>query len=110
VAKEGYISEEYSKDLNVMPTEFTVSNYPNPFNPVTTIRFNLPESGNVMAKIYNIRGKEINELVNGVYNAGVYNIQWDAKDQMGRKVSSGLYIIRVQYNNRVKTQKMILMK
>lgn len=93
-----------------IPTEFALhNNYPNPFNPITNIRFDLPEATHVTITIYDITGREVIKLVNQNMNAGYRNIIWDAKDKYGRNVSSGLYIYQMRtgagFN---KTDKMIL--
>ncbi len=80
-------------------------NYPNPFNPSTNINFNLPESGLVTLKVYNLLGQEIAELVNGSMVSGSYSINFDASG-----LSSGVYIYRLQAGNQVQTKKMMLIK
>ncbi len=71
------------------------ANYPNPFNPVTTIRFDLTRTMNVRLDIININGKTVRNLVNSYKTAGSYSIPWDALDDKGRKVASGVYIYRL---------------
>jgi len=93
-----------------IPTEFALhNNYPNPFNPMTNIRFDLPEATHVTITIYDITGREVIKLVNQNMNAGYRNIIWDAKDKYGRNVSSGLYIYQMRTGTGFnKTDKMIL--
>lgn len=89
-----------------IPGEFTLSqNYPNPFNPSTTIQFSLPQSGNVKLSVYNIRGQQVTTLVNGVRNAGVYSVTWDASN-----LSSGIYFYRLESGTTVLTKRMTLLK
>jgi len=85
-------------------------NYPNPFNPSTNIRFTLPEAKKVKIDIYSITGQKIKTLVNNTMNAGYHKITWDATDNNGAKVSSGVYIYQLKCGNEVFTKKMIFTK
>ena len=80
-------------------------NYPNPFNPTTNIRFSLPESQNVTIKVYDILGREIATLANGLMSAGSYNVPFNAMN-----LSSGVYLYTVQAGTRIMTGKMMLAK
>jgi hypothetical protein len=91
--------------------EFAVSNYPNPFNPTTTIRFSLPHQAQVIVEIFNALGAKVRTLINGeTYQRGYYNVTWDGKDSNGRTASSGMYFYRIVAGQNVKTVKMLLMK
>ena len=97
--------------VSTMPTEFALDqNYPNPFNPSTTIRFALPEAGEVSVKIFNTRGQVIRTLVNSSYDAGIHNITWDAASDNGVRVASGIYFYQLVSQNFKQVRKMILMK
>jgi len=85
-------------------------NYPNPFNPTTTISFTLAESGPASLKIYNAKGQLVRQLTDSAYNAGQHHLVWDGRDTGGRPVSSGLYFYRLQTRDYNKSHKMILMK
>jgi len=75
-----------------IPTSFSLQgNYPNPFNPKTTIRIGLPEISSVTVTIYDLMGREVKTLFNGIENPGYKNIVWDSKDNLGKYVSSGMY-------------------
>ena len=101
---EGTASDE-------LPTDFKLEqNYPNPFNPSTNIKFSINEPGNVSLKIYDILGREVTTLVKDNFNAGVYNVTWDAKNSGGAKVGSGTYFYRIVSGNNVITKKMLLLK
>ncbi|GAB6282848.1 MAG: hypothetical protein STSR0008_15980 [Ignavibacterium sp.] len=90
----------------INPTSFELNqNFPNPFNPTTTIRFSLPEAGFVKLIVYNILGEEVKTLVDGFRNVGTYNVQWNASN-----LASGIYIYRLQTEKFVEMKKMILMK
>jgi hypothetical protein len=91
--------------------EFAVSNYPNPFNPTTTIRFSLPDNARVSVEIFNTLGEKVRTLIHGeVYQAGSYNVMWDGKDNYGRAASSRIYFYHIVAGQNVKTMKMLLMK
>ncbi len=87
-----------------------VSNYPNPFNPSTTINLNLPTTSRVTIDIYNVLGAKVRVLQDGVLSAGNHSIEWDGTDNNGRELSSGIYFYRVQAGNDIVTQKMLLVK
>jgi len=94
------------------PKNFTLlQNFPNPFNPTTTIRFELPHPAQVSLKIYNIQGKLVRVLLVEQYRAaGFYNIVWNGKDDFGLEVSSGIFFIRVDGRGFSKTKKTTLIK
>ncbi|MDZ7313673.1 MAG: right-handed parallel beta-helix repeat-containing protein [candidate division KSB1 bacterium] len=85
-------------------------NYPNPFNPNTTIRFALPEAGNVTLAIYNIYGQLVRQLVSGEMKAGWHSVVWDAKDDHGVRVASGVYLYVLKAGEFVAQRKLVLMK
>jgi hypothetical protein len=95
-----------------IPTEFSLEqNYPNPFNPATTIRFGLPSASNVYLEVYNMLGQRVATLISGeYYEAGMYNVHWNARDDIGRPVSSGLYIYRISAGDYVNVKKMMFTK
>ena len=93
-----------------LPTEFASTVYPNPFNPRTTISYDLPADTDVSIVIYNETGQEIRHLVTQHYTAGRYNVQWDAKDYLGRSVGSGVYIAKIVAGPNTAIQKMLLLK
>lgn len=91
--------------------EFTLlSNYPNPFNPVTSIRYNLKRNSDVTITIYDLLGNVVNEIFQGTQNAGVKNIAWKATNSSGDKVSSGIYIYKVETNNTYGFGRMMYLK
>lgn len=100
---------EYSKIINIdlgSPSQLELSqNYPNPFNPITTIKFSLPQSGNVKLTIYNLLGERVAELVNEFKESGVHTIYFDASE-----LNSGVYIYKVESNGFVRARKMTLVK
>ncbi|MDN5354722.1 MAG: hypothetical protein PWQ09_1478 [Candidatus Cloacimonadota bacterium] len=97
-------------ELEVVDMGTNLSNYPNPFNPETTINFSLNEAGPVELAIYNIKGQKIKTLVNETLPAQNYNIVWNGRDDNNQQVSSGVYFYRMNTSTYTSTRKMILMK
>lgn len=85
-------------------------NYPNPFNPTTTIRYRLTTAIDVNLTIYNSVGQELRRLVNSKQSAGEHSVQWDATDDAGNPVGSGLYLIRLTSDPFTSTKKSILIR
>jgi len=93
------------------PTDYFISqNYPNPFNPTTSIKYSLKEDGRVKLAIFNIRGQLVRNLVDAKQTAGLYNFQWDGKDENGTVVPSGVYLYTIHVNEYKMTKKMSLTK
>ena len=89
---------------------FGMENYPNPFNPSTTIRYTLPEASNVRLTIYNVLGQEVRTLVNAAQSRGVHSVQWDGRDASGRQAATGIYIYRLEAGQFVATRNMVFTK
>jgi hypothetical protein len=86
-------------------------NYPNPFNPKTTINFSLEEPCNVTLDIYNIKGQKVKTLVDSKFEKGIYDLTWDSKDSNGIAVSSGIYFYKFKVNGKTESvKKMLLLK
>ncbi len=85
-------------------------NFPNPFNPVTTIRFDVKERGHVYLKIYNVAGQLVKTLVDETRDASSYSIPWDGTNNLGADVASGVYFYRMESSNFIKTRKMVLLR
>ena len=86
-----------------------ISNYPNPFNPTTTIKYDLNESAFVQIEIFNIKGQMINSLVNQSQDAGQKSIIWNGTDSQNDKVSSGLYFYRLILDGKYHSMKKCIM-
>lgn len=99
-----------SVEEDFVAKSFTLSAYPNPFNPFTTIQYSLPERSDVELIIYDILGREIWNLSDSEKPAGTYKIQWDGSNSFGMKVSSGIYILRLTAGKHSKTHKLMLLK
>jgi Tol biopolymer transport system component len=114
----------YVKDINLAdyttvtsvetekPSVFALQgNYPNPFNPSTTIQFSLATAGKVNLTIYNVAGQKIRELVkNAELTPGIHHVLWDGHDDLGKPVSSGVYLSKLQMGSKVLAGRMLLMK
>lgn len=93
-------------DNNEVVSSFELGqNYPNPFNPVTTIKYSVPSTGNVVLKVYDVLGREVSTLINRVQEAGQHSISFDAS-----ALSSGMYIYTITSGNFTASKKMMLMK
>ena len=98
-------------DAIEVPYEYRLSNaYPNPFNPVANLQYELPEVTEVKLTIYNLMGQEVRTLVDKKAQPGVHNIQWNTLDNKGRAVASGVYLYRLETAEFTKTMKMTLLR
>ncbi|MBL7067223.1 MAG: T9SS type A sorting domain-containing protein [Candidatus Marinimicrobia bacterium] len=96
---------------NVIPSEFRLyPNYPNPFNPVTTIAYDLPEESYVELIVYNIRGERVKTLLKGFQEVGSYQLSWDGRDQNSEILSSGIYFLQISTGKYLKTNKMVFIR
>ena len=105
IAADWYGSEIMVNSL-LLPKEFTLSPaYPNPFNPVTNIRFSLPIDSEVSLSIYNLQGREVSTLIDANLDAGYHSVIWNADNN-----ASGVYFVKMVAGDFVNTQKLILVK
>lgn len=94
------------EDVAAMPVTFKLhNNYPNPFNPTTTIKYDIPENSHVSLKVYDILGREVATLINGVKNAGYHQVTFDAS-----RLASGTYVYRITTDKQSYSKKMLLLK
>ena len=95
-----------------IPDEFALNqNYPNPFNPSTQISFDVPQGGeHIMLNIYNILGQNVSTLANGVMNPGTYIMEWNATDEVGNPVASGIYFYELRSSSFTARKKMLLIR
>ncbi len=97
--------------ISSLPSEFILVNcYPNPFNPETTIEFQIPRQGNVSIKIFDINGIQITDLYKGLNSAGSYKVRWNGVNDKGLKVATGIYFCVVRFENALKYNKLLLLK
>ena len=85
-------------------------NFPNPFNPVTTLRYDLPENSYVNVTVYDMLGRQVRTLVNTTQDAGFRSVIWNATNDYGKPVSAGIYLYQIQAGEFVQTKKMVLLK
>jgi len=97
--------------LTLVPRDFALErNYPNPFNPQTTIRYSVADAGKVAVRIYNVLGQEVVTLVNEDHLPGFYAVRWNGRDRVGRAVASGVYLYRMEAVGFSQVQKMLFLK
>ena len=111
-AKQKYdMATSINDSNNSLPEEFLLhQNYPNPFNPTTTISFTLPNRTNISLEIYNVLGQKVRTLYKGDLAAGMHQFEWNATDNGGNAVASGIYFYRLSDGEISKSQKMTLLK
>ena len=111
----GYLDGEDTTSVSLIRDEINktynfFNNYPNPFNPITTLGYELPEDSFVDVTIYDMLGNTVNNLVNTYQSSGYKSIQWDATNNKGEPVSAGVYLYKIQAGDFIDTKKMILLK
>ncbi len=95
----------------VLPGDFRLyQNQPNPFNPVTTIRFDLPKPQYVRLEIFDLQGRRVSRLLSGYLDAGAHSVWWDGLDERGRQMSSGVYYYRLHAGEFVEVKRMVLLR
>ena len=87
-----------------------MQNFPNPFNPETTIKYNVAEGGNVSLRIYNVVGQVVRTLVAEQQSAGRYTVRWSGNDDRGVSVSSGIYFYQITAEGFADVKKLMLLK
>ena len=97
------------ENIPVLATEL-FNNYPNPFNPETTIRYSVKETSPITIEVYNLKGQLVRTLVNEIKTAGNYSVVWNGRDNNNQPVSSGVYFYKMNAGKYSSTKKMILMK
>ena len=100
VANGSYATGVSRRDSFEPPAQFTLKpNYPNPFNPATTIRYTLPHAGKVSIRIFNLLGEEVRGWQNVTKPSGEHTLLWDGTDARGIEVSSGVYVLQISYRS-----------
>ena len=95
----------------IVPAKFQLyQNFPNPFNPSTIIQFDLPKQEQVKISIFNVLGKKIAEISNGICSAGTHQVAWNGRTNTGIQASSGVYFVRIEAGGLTDTKKIVLMK
>ena len=110
-ASERFADGDIQKSIDGVPTEFVLHrNYPNPFNPTTTISFELPQASTVQLEVFDMMGRKVATLVDGELAAGIHQAQWNARSDAGAKVASGVYLYRITAGEFTSVQNMLLLK
>ena len=104
---DGFDTFGLSREVRLLqPEAYAISEaYPNPFNPVTSFEYTMPEDGMVKVSVYDINGRQVAELAKGFKSAGSYQVVWDAND-----LSSGVYMINMISGDFAAVQKVMLIK
>ncbi|TFG97658.1 MAG: T9SS type A sorting domain-containing protein, partial [Calditrichales bacterium] len=111
VGKPDFIAEKLDGFEMIPKTYVLFQNFPNPFNPTTTIRYGLPKEETVSLRIYNLLGQEVRVLMDREHKmAGYHTAQWDGKNQSGSQVASGMYIYHLQAGSYTNVKKMLLVR
>jgi len=108
----GFVEESVSVDNSELQIEnIELNNYPNPFNPTTSIRFSTKETGFIELKVYDIKGRLIKKIINQKMEEGEHFVVWNGNDENNQLCNSGIYLINLRFNGvSRKTSKMILIK
>lgn len=93
-----------------IPKIFSISNYPNPFNPETTIEYALPKEANIQLRIFNANGQLVETIIDGIHEAGYYSIKWRGMNQYGQLLASGIYFLTMQLPDKTINRKLLLLR
>lgn len=110
IAGQLYDFSVLSNDENTIPSSYScqLSNFPNPFNPETTIFFSIPNDSKIELTIYNIKGQKVKTLIKDNFRKGDNSIVWSGEDELGKTVSSGVYLYKLNVNDKTKAVKKCL--
>ena len=98
-------------EIGLQPGQFKLHQaYPNPFNPTTTLKYEMGSAGPVSINVFDVSGHKIRSLYNGIQIPGLHKVRWDAKNDNGRSMSSGVYLFKVNVNGKTHTAKTLLLK
>ncbi len=110
-ATASYVAESFSSEDVVIPTEFKIyQNFPNPFNPTTTVAFDIPEPSDVALTIFDLLGRKVQTLVKAQFEPGSYRQQWDSRDETGSALPSGVYLLRIYAKSTTSDRELIAIK
>ena len=105
-----YFANVEYEDGRPVCKDYLGANYPNPFNPSTTIEYSLVNDAHVNLSIYNVNGQLVRTLVDAKMKMDNYRVIWDGKNNRGNNLSSGIYFLRLKTETFTKTQKMVLLR
>ena len=98
-------------DVSFIPKEYRLYDaFPNPFNPITNLGYDIPKKGHVSILIYDMLGRQVKTLLNQTQDAGYKSVIWDATNNYGKPVSAGIYLYQIQAEEYISTKKMVLLK
>ncbi len=103
------VSSENETIVELTNLSELIGNYPNPFNPTTTIEFSVESDSNIELIIYNIKGQKIKTATQKQYEKGIHSIIWDGDDKFGKSVSSGIYLYELNVNGKTEAVKKCLL-
>ncbi|NQV19603.1 MAG: T9SS type A sorting domain-containing protein [Armatimonadetes bacterium] len=109
-AQKFHIEQTSIENEEIPNTNFILSNHPNPFNPETTISYQLTADSKVNLKVFNIKGQKVKTLLSDQLPAGLHSVVWDGRDNNGISVSSGIYFYKLEVDDFREVRKMILLK
>jgi hypothetical protein len=96
---------------STLPSQVALpSSSPNPFNPMTRIRFDLPQAGNIELAVYDLKGHKVKTLLSGYHAAGRFVLDWWGVDDQGRRMGSGVYFARLRAQGQIAVRKMLMIK
>lgn len=105
------LTQVHTEDEFSAPNSYKLhQNWPNPFNPLTTIRYDIPELSSITITIYDLLGRQVRTLLDQVEEPGYKSIQWDATNDQGQPVSAGIYLYRINVGSFTQTKKMVLLR
>ncbi len=105
------VSEQLMSSAEILPYSYSVDqNFPNPFNPITEIKYELPIDEFVELTIYDLMGRNVKNLISKYHSTGSYSIKWDGTNNVGELVSAGMYFYTFKTNNYSQTRKMMFIK
>lgn len=107
---EGVPSNISNNQHNIVENFILEQNFPNPFNPLTTIRFKIPTVSSVQFSIFDLRGKFIRIVTEKMYSAGAHSVVWDGRNQNGQKVATGLYFYKMTAGETIISRKLSLLR
>lgn len=108
---DNFSSIQDTKKISLLNKPFSIfQNFPNPFNPTTTIKYELSESGFIDITIFNIKGQHIKTLFSSKQTNGTYHLEWNGRNENGTQVPTGIYLYQIKCNNKIITKKMTLIK
>ena len=105
------VTRSAASEVKLIPNDFSLQqNFPNPFNPSTEIRFDLPEEGHIELLVYNMAGQKVRTIESGNMKPGYHSMIWNGTNDKGTRVSTGMYFYSIQTNNFQAVKKMLFLK